>query len=188
MWLLAGAPPTWSFEGQGESSPDWTFVRIRLNEIEHGDKVIPFLLRWRIGSVGTVREVRANDADWNPTVDKGNYSGSDESELGRRLLVTWEEAALPPGGMVATVPAAKRSAGRSPLATHRIEGFTAEQFRDLCLVLSTKDNWGEITATLEPLAPPPALAVHRNSPTLCRGSAFEHLFDIRKGTWIVGLS
>src|SRR5271157_3730211 len=114
-------PPTWSFEGEGETTGGWPYVRNRLREIRVGDKVIPFLLKWRIGPVGIVREVKVADADWNPTVQKGDYGGSEEYELGRRILVTWEQAGMPPDGMVATVPAAQRpGGGRQPLARHTI--------------------------------------------------------------------
>lgn len=140
-------PPTWSFEGEGENTPGWTFVRNRLREIRPGDKVIPFLLKWRIGPVGIVREVKVTDAEWNPTVEKGSYSGSDEFELGRRILVTWEQAGMPPDGMIATVPPAQRPGGRSPLARHTIEQLSNEQFQNLCSVLSTKENWSAITQT-----------------------------------------
>lgn len=151
-------PPTWSFDGRGENTPGWTFVRNRLKEIRPGDKIIPFLLKWRIGPVGTVREVKVTDAEWNPTVEKGNYSGSDEYELGRRILVTWEQAGMPPDGMIATVPPAQRPGGRSPLARHTMEELSLEQFHNLCSVLSAKENWSDIATPPEPVANDPESA------------------------------
>jgi hypothetical protein len=133
-----------------------------------GDKVIPFLLKWRIGPVGTIREIKVADADWNPTVEKGDYSGSEEhDELGRRILVTWEQAGMPPDGKIATVPVAQRPSSRAPLARHTIEQLSAEQFQNLCSVLSAKENWGDAataqgivadddeTSETEVLPPPP---------------------------------
>jgi hypothetical protein len=142
-------PPTWSFEGQGENTPGWTIVQNRLREIRPGDKVIPFLLKWRVGPVGTVQEVKAKDLDWNPTVEKGKYSGSEgHDELGRRVLVTWEQGGMPPNGMIATVPLGQRPGGRAPLARHTIEELSAEQFQNLCSVLSKEQNWSQVgTAT-----------------------------------------
>jgi hypothetical protein len=139
-------PPIWSFEGQGENTQGWQIARNRLNEIKPGDKVIPFLLKWRIGPVGTVKEVKVADVDWNPTVEKGNYS--DEKDLGRRILVTWEQAGMPPGGMIATVPVPQRPGGGSPLARHTIERLSIEQFQNLCSVLSDKENWGDVVSPL----------------------------------------
>jgi hypothetical protein len=138
-------PPTWSFEGQGDNTEGWAYARNRLKEIRVGDKVIPFLLKWRIGPVGTVREIKVKDTDWNPTVGKGDYAGSEEWGLGRRILVTWEQAGMPPNGMIATVPADQRSGGRQPLARHTIEQLSVEQFKSLCSVLSAKENWDDIT-------------------------------------------
>jgi len=48
-------PPTWSFDGPNEDSggkatpflSGWTYACNRLKEIRPGDKVIPFLLKWR---------------------------------------------------------------------------------------------------------------------------------------------
>lgn len=166
------SPPNWSFEGGGENTPGWTFARNRLREIRVGDKVIPFLLQYRIGPVGTVREMKVADADWNPTVEKGNYSGSEEPELGRRILVTWEKDKMPLNGMIATVPVARRpGGGRAPLAFHTIERLSNEQFQSLCSVLGAPENWSTVTTTppaspadddgraeteVPPLPPPPA--------------------------------
>jgi hypothetical protein len=131
----------------------WAFARNRLKEVRIGDKVIPFLLKWRIGPVGTVREIKVKDTDWDPTVEKGEYGGESEAELGRRILVTWEQAGMPPNGMIATVPPAQRPGpgGRQPLARHTIEQLSAEQFKNLCSVLSAKENWGDIATAPRPL-------------------------------------
>ena len=138
-------PPTYSFDGAGETTPGWSFVRNRLREMRPGDKVIPFLLKWRIGPVGTIRELKVTDADWNPTVEKGNYSGSDEPELGRRILVTWERDDMPPDGKVATVPSARRPSGGAPLSRHTVEQLSSEQFQNLRSALAAKENWVDVT-------------------------------------------
>jgi hypothetical protein len=143
-------PPNWSLDGQTEDV-GWAFARNRLKEIRPGDKVIPFLLKWRIGPVGTVREVKAADADWNQTVEKGNYSGSIEWELGRRLLVTWEQAEMPPDGKCALVPPDQRP--HSPLSKHAIERLPAETFQRLCAVLSNRLNWIDVAPTVKESQP-----------------------------------
>lgn len=138
-------PPTWSFDAQGEDTEGWPFARNRLKRMRAGDKVIPFLLKSRIGPVGTIRAINATDVDWNPTVEKGNYRGNEgHAALGRRILVTWEQAGMPPDGKIATVPVTHRRNGRSPLARHTIEELSDEQFLNFCSVLSAKENWGEV--------------------------------------------
>lgn len=156
-------PPNWSLDGPSEDA-GWVYARNRLKEIRPGDRVIPFLLKWRIGPVGTVTEVRATDAEWNQTVEKGNYSGIIESELGRRVLVTWEQAEMPPQGKCALVPPDQRP--HSPLSKHTIERLPAETFHRLCSVLSNRANWIDVvpTAISQPDAetevtpPPPPVA------------------------------
>ena len=145
-------PPNWSFEGRSEDADTggWSFARNRLKEIRVGDKIIPFLLKWRIGPVGTVKEIKVKDTDWNPTVEKGDYGEESEAALGRRILVTWEQAGMPPDGMIAPVPPAQRPGGRQPLARHTIEQLSVEQFKNLSSVLAAKENWSDIAAVSRP--------------------------------------
>jgi hypothetical protein len=135
-------PPEFGLAGGTENS-GWAWTRDRLNQMRVGDKVIPFLLKWRIGPVGTVRELRVTDGDWSPTVDEGAYSRNpDQAELGRRVLVTWEQAGMPPDGKVAIVPANLRTGG--PLARHTVEELPAVQFERLCSALSDASNWVDV--------------------------------------------
>src|ERR1035438_8453077 len=79
----------------------------------------------------------------NQTVEKGNYGESNEdSELGRRILVTWEQADMPPDGKCALVPLDQRTPGA--LAKHTIERLPAETFQRLCSVLSNRSNWIDV--------------------------------------------
>jgi hypothetical protein len=153
-------PPTWSFEGRGDNTDQdngWAFARNNLRKIRPGDKVIPFLLKWRIGPVGTVTEVRVADAQWKPTVEKGTQVfGNIESQLGRRILVKWERAEMPPDGKCAVVPPDQR---RGPwLAKRTIEQLPSEAFQRLCSVLSNRSNWIDVGSPqpgTEIEAPPP---------------------------------
>jgi hypothetical protein len=36
----------------------------RLKEIQIGDKVIPFTQKWSIGPVGTIRDIKVSDDEW----------------------------------------------------------------------------------------------------------------------------
>jgi hypothetical protein len=142
-------PPKWSFDssndGRAKATPfftGWKYARTRLEKIRDGDKVIPFLLQWRVGPVGTVRHVKVTDAEWNPTVEGNNGLGKEPTELGRRILVTWDQADMPPDGKCALVPPDQRT--RGALATHTIEGLRAETFQRLCAVLANRSNWIDI--------------------------------------------
>jgi hypothetical protein len=127
-------PPNWSLEVPAQDH-NWNYARNRLNEIRPGDYIIPCLLEWRIGPVGTVREVRVADSQWNATVDQGAYlKNPEEPELGRRILVTWETAGMPRNGRCALVPSEQRPT--KPLSRHASERLTAEEFRTLRSVLS----------------------------------------------------
>jgi len=134
-------PPNWTLEGPSDTH-GWTYARNRLKRVRPGDKVIPFLLKWRIGPVGSVREINVGDTEWNATVVAPNHPWDPPEELGRRILVTWESSGMPPNGRVALIPLDQRSGG--PLAKHTIEALTDQRFRELCSVLSDPTNWIDI--------------------------------------------
>ena len=146
-WL----PPDYSFEGPTDDL-GWTFAQPPPAD-SSGDKIIPFLTKWRIGPVGTVVEVKAADAQWEPTVEKGAY----DDELGRRILVTWEQTDMPPDGKVAIVPENQRLGG--PLARQTIFELSEDKFQKLCAVLSDPTNWTDLPAVpglqSETEGPPP---------------------------------
>jgi hypothetical protein len=142
-------PSDYPLEGPSES-PGWSFTRARLKEMKPGHKVIPFLLGWRIGPVGTITALDISDGDWKPTVAAGDYAlNPSEPDLGRRVRVEWDTDGMPPAGQVATVPARFRSP-KSPLARHTIEELSKDRFEQLRQVLGDPDNW----ANLVPVVPP----------------------------------
>jgi len=137
-------PPDNTLEGPTDSA-GWAWSRDRLKEMQVGDKVLPFLLKWRIGPVGTIKALKTTDAEWNPTVKAGEYARNpDAPDLGRRVQVAWEEAGMPPKGKIATVPPSQRSKG--PLARHTVEELSKDQFENLRTVLSDSSNWADVSA------------------------------------------
>jgi hypothetical protein len=141
------SPPSFYLEGEA-ADLGWAFARTRLKQVRPGDKVIPFLLKWRIGPVGTVKDVKAADADWSATVQAGHAPWGEDEDLGRRILVSWEQDGMPPGGKVAIVPPNHRTGG-GPLARHTIEQLNTEQYQNLCSVLSDPKNWLDLTSKEE---------------------------------------
>ncbi len=102
----------------------------------------------RIGPVGTVTGLGFADTEWNPTVGEGKYAANPTvPELGRRILVSWESAGMPPGGKVAVVPSGMRPV--RPLARHTIEELPRDQFEKLCAVLQDVANWVDIVPTID---------------------------------------
>jgi len=86
--VAIGWPPAhYHFYGATEKA-GWDIARAHAMEIAPGDIVFPYLLRYRFGIPGEVVRVAVSDAEWRPTVAKGNYRRNpDEAELGRRIEV-----------------------------------------------------------------------------------------------------
>lgn len=158
-WLAAGCvavgwpPPTYMFDGPTDAQ-GWRNARARLREMQPGDKVIPFLLQWRIGPVGTITEVRASDEQWSPTVGPGEYADADyatDTELGRRIQVRWDVEGMPPPGRVAAVPAGERAGG--PLAFSAVKELSPQKYQQLLRTLATENCWVDIGPTADPPLP-----------------------------------
>lgn len=149
-------PPEYLMEGPSEGQ-GWSFARARLKEMKPGDKVIPFLLKWRIGPVGTITALHISDEEWNPTVAAGNYAADPgRPALGRRVQVEWDTDGMPLSGRVATVPAHLRRP-RSPLAYHTVEELSKDRFEQLVQVLRDPDNWTDLAPSTQPVDEPPSL-------------------------------
>jgi len=119
--------------------------------MQRGDKLIPFLLKNRLGPVGTIRNLRVRDADWAPTVPLGDYSANpDEPELGRRIDVSWDSDAGPTDGRVALIPPEKRT--KKAVALHTVEEVSAARFGELVEILRDQRTW--ITLRVPPSDPP----------------------------------
>jgi hypothetical protein len=122
--------------------------------MQPGDKVIPFLLQWRIGPVGTITEVRASDDQWSPTVGPGEYADADnatDTELGRRIQVLWDVEGMPPPGHVAAVPAGERLGG--PLAFKAVQELSPQKYQQLLGTLASENCWVYIGPTEGPPLP-----------------------------------
>jgi hypothetical protein len=118
----------------------WAFAKARLEEMQIGDKLIPFPKKWRIGPVGRVKMKRISDKEFNPTI-QAVESKSGRPAFGRRIEVEWETSGMPPDGKLATVPEAER--GPSPysrLALRTITELTPKRFQELCAILANPSN------------------------------------------------
>lgn len=143
---IGWGPPEWLLEGPTESD-GWSFARARLKEMGPGDKVIPFLLKWRIGPVGTITALHVSDEEWKPTVAAGDYAlDVNRPALGRRVQVEWDTNGMPASGKVATVPTDLRP--KSPLARHTVEELSKEQFDQLVRVLGDPQNWTDLARSI----------------------------------------
>jgi len=95
----------------------------------------------RVGRIGTVTQVKIEDAHWNPTVpvDKKNPEG----EMGRRIEVRWDLHVGPVSpSAVARLPVEARFKGRALRSTIvRLKEETAEK---IVLALSDEANWTSV--------------------------------------------
>lgn len=154
--VAVGWPPSKGFDlTGGETTDGWPWARGPLARMRNGDKVIPFLLEWRIAPVGTVTNIRIRNDQWEPTVARGEYAyDPDYAELGRRIQVEWEAEGMPPRSKVAVVPPHLRS--NRPLARHTIEELSEERYARLVRVLKDPDaRTGLFQTRARPIFGPP---------------------------------
>lgn len=137
--------PGWSYEGVTKDS-GWAYKQRCLHAMKIGDKVIPFLLKSRIGPVATIRALHVRDDEWNPSVPAGVYRNRAENdphlstvpELGRRIEVQWDTEGMPPEGKAARV------AGRGVLSRSTIRPIREQEFTALVTVLGDRRTWVDL--------------------------------------------
>jgi hypothetical protein len=132
--------PHFSLEGP---TPDrsWAAARAAASQVRVGDRIVVQLSNSRVGRIGTVTQVKIEDAHWNPTVpvDKKNPEG----EMGRRIEVRWDLHVGPVSpSAVARLPVEARFKGRALRSTIvRLKEETAEK---IVLALSDEANWTSV--------------------------------------------
>jgi hypothetical protein len=138
---LGWPPPTYPFRGPTDDR-GWSWTRRQIEHMSEGDRVIPFLQKWRLGPVGTITALRVTDEEWNPTVARGAYAENpQEAELGRRIEVEWESSSMPPRGQVAIVTSPPRPGSPRPLARHAVEPLSEARFNELVRVVRNPHSW-----------------------------------------------
>lgn len=153
---LGWPPPTSRLEGPTDSQ-GWEYARSRAKQIKPGDYVIPYLMKWRLGPLARVVDVRIRDEEWAPTVPKGQYSlNPHEGEQGRRIQVAWQGDQNPPFGKAAVIPPENRKGGGE--TKHSLEELTEERFKLLQRILADPQNWVDFPADVQPEVIPPEVA------------------------------
>ena len=136
----------YSLEGRTrKGGPGWELCRKRLKRIGIGDKVIPYAKKWRLGNVGTVMSIEVADDQWSPTL-RAEESERGKADLGRRIVVEWEEHRMPPNGLLAKIP--KRNRPRKPhgqVVRQTLTPIRPAKFKTLCSILSNSSNWVNTT-------------------------------------------
>jgi RecB family endonuclease NucS len=103
-------------------------------------------MKYRLGPIGQVVRARVSDAEWEPTVSKGEYSPSG-SELGRRIELAWVEQGNLPYGKAAVIPKqAQRGGGE---AKHTIEELSEDRFALLKSFIADPANWTDLPTDQE---------------------------------------
>ena len=138
---IGWSPDKYALEGP-TGNGGWKFARTQMKKIRIGDKVIPFLKKWRIGPVGIVTAVRVADDEWNPTLLASERKKGKGDDFGRRISVKWQEVRMPNDGRVALIPKSKRpDSPFARIARHTVEELSPQRFHNLCSVLSDPANW-----------------------------------------------
>ncbi len=132
--------PQFSLEGPtGDSS--WAAARAAASQVRTGDRIVVQLSDSRVGRIGTVTQIKIEDARWNPTVpvDRKNPDG----EMGRRIDVRWDLQVGPVSpSAVARLPLEARFKGRALRSTIvRLKDEAAEK---IILALSNDANWTSV--------------------------------------------
>ena len=138
--VAIGWPPVrHHLEGPTEKT-SWDIARARAQEVEVGDIVIPYLMRYRFGIPGEVVRIAISDSEWKPTVAKGGYRRNlDDAELGRRIELKWLEKDVPPPDKVALVPVGMRTSGGEVKQT--IERLRSERYARFTEIIGNPSNW-----------------------------------------------
>jgi hypothetical protein len=135
---IGWGPPHFPLRGPTES-PGWDIARTRASEVREGDIVIPYLLRFRLGTPGQVTNVAIEDSNWRPTAPDGFLGDPDPKPgLGRRIEVGWCGQDVPPLGKIALVPTQLR---KGPVARQTIERLSDERYERLTAIISNPANW-----------------------------------------------
>lgn len=158
--VAIGWPPSkYHLHGKTENA-SWERARQRIQDIQPGDTIIPFLKDYTFGTPGIVKQVAADDDEWNPTVPKGGYSRNrGEPELGRRIEVEWVKTGVPPLTKVAVAPVRiRKSFGEVRSA---IEPVRPERLARFMQIIGDHKNWINCEKKKSP-NPVPSLLGERN--------------------------
>ena len=138
--VAIGWPPSnYHLEGPSDDTA-WDIARGRALQINPGDIIIPYLMDHTFGIPGVVKGVAIRDAQWNPTVPKGEYSGNrDEAELGRRIEVEWLTKGVQPADRVAVMPKSLRKLTGEVRQT--IEHVRSKRYAYFMGIIGNRGNW-----------------------------------------------
>jgi hypothetical protein len=154
--------PHYLLDGPTDDS-SWAAARAAASQVQVGDRIVVQLSDSRVGRIGTVTEVKIEDANWNPTVpiDKENPQG----EMGRRIDVRWDLQVGPVSpSAVVRLPTEARFKGRALRSTIvRLKDEVAEK---IAAAFSNEANW---TAVHSQFASERAISEYIN--------AFPHLLE-----------
>ena len=132
--------PQFSLEGPTRNR-SWAAARAAASQVRVGDRIVVQLSESRVGRIGTVTQVKIEDASWNPTVpiDKEHPKG----EMGRRIEVRWDlHVGHVSPSAVARLPLEARFKGRALRSTIvRLKDEAAER---IILALSNDANWTSV--------------------------------------------
>lgn len=135
-----GWPPQdgFRFEGSTPGGRGWAAARSALHAIQPGDKIIVALKGHRVGRLGQVTSIEADDHQWSPLVNASrDYPNG---EMGRRILVRWDMTVGPDDrDMVVKLPEGTRlSSGELRPTIARVSSASVSALVD---AMNDSSNW-----------------------------------------------
>ena len=135
-----GWPPRdgFRFDGPTPGGRGWATARAVLHAIQPGDKIVVALSGHRVGRLGRVTSIEADDHLWNPLVNTSkDYP---HGEMGRRILVRWDMTVGPDDrDMVVKLPeGARLSSGELRPTLARVNSISAGALVD---AMNDPSNW-----------------------------------------------
>jgi len=138
--VAIGWPPDKNHLVGPTNKSNWEKARQRVQEVNVGDIVVPYLTGFRFGIPGEVLSLAIRDDEWNPTVRKGTYGDQPpEDRLGRRVIVEWLRGPFPTNGNVAVVPKGVRT--RNGEVHHTIERIKRKRLGRFLRILADRKNY-----------------------------------------------
>ena len=143
--VTIGWPPGRGFYLHGKlptvEKHGWSRIRNRLKKLSKGDYIIAALSECRIGRMGQITNIEADDHEWNPKVPEDKDNGKLRSgEQGRIIHVKWLPIGPTHEGVVVKVTKDDRKFTRDEYNA-ALSKIKSKDINDLNSIMEDKDCW-----------------------------------------------
>lgn len=126
----------WSLDGDTpHTGKAWRSARNALREMTAGDAVVAMLPHGKVGRIGEIVRVEADDELWRPVISA--RPGLRFGENGRRIMVRWDLRVGPADwGQVTQLPKGKAAFGQAAISR-----LSQDQLRLIVSAMNEEQNW-----------------------------------------------